>query len=111
MPQYEKTFGASSVLDRKARARMYKAILDSIEREKVRREGQASRSKVVAAEKKKADAKLRAKNRTAKEKRDDERARQFRKFVSGETGREGRVTTATGFDCRKRRIATARKTQ
>ena len=72
---YEKTFGASSVLDRKARARMYKAILDSIDAEKVRREGQAKRSLVVAAEQKKADAKLRAKNRTAKEKRDDERAR------------------------------------
>ena len=61
-------------LDRKARARMYKAILDSIEREKTRRTGQASRSKVVAAEQKKADAALRAKNRAAKKKRDATRA-------------------------------------
>ena len=71
---YEKLFGPSSDTDRKARARMYKAILDSIEREKTRRVQQASRSKVVAAEKKKADAKRLAKNRAAKEKRDAARA-------------------------------------
>ena len=71
---YEQEFGPSSALDSEARARTYKAIIDGIDREKTRRVQQASRSKVVAAEKKKADAKLRAKNRAAKEKRDTGRA-------------------------------------
>ena len=86
---YEQDFGPSSVIDRKARARMYKAIIDSIEAEKVRRKGQASRSKVVAAEKKTADAKLRAKNRTAKEKRDAARAQA--EAVRERRNRQGRA--------------------
>ena len=73
--RYERAYGASSATDRKARARMYKAITDSIEREKTRRVQQAQRSKVVAAAKKKADAALRAKNRAAKKKRDAKRAK------------------------------------
>ena len=72
---YEKLFGPSPILDQVARARMYQNIIDGIEREKARREVQAQRSKVVAAEKKKADAKLRAKNRAAKKKRDATRAK------------------------------------
>ena len=86
---YEEEFGASSVLDRKARARMYDAIVASIEAEKVRRKGQAQRSKVVASEKKKADAKLRAKNRTAKQKRDAARAQA--EAVRERRNRQGRA--------------------
>ena len=59
----------------KARAQMYQG---HPRQHRVRKDppvsGQASRSKVVASEKKKADAKLRAKNRAAKVKRDATRA-------------------------------------
>ena len=87
--EYEQEFGPSSVIDGKARARMYKAILVSIQREYVRRKDQASRSQVVAAEKKKADAELRAKNRTAKEKRDAARAQA--EAVRERRNRQGRA--------------------
>ena len=77
-------------------------------REKVRRKGQASRSKVVAAEKKKADAKLRAKNRAAKEKRDAARAQ-----VEAVRERRNRQGRARYYRYRIRlsqqRIATSKK--
>ena len=71
--RYEELYGPSSVLDREARARMYKAILDGIEAEKVRRKDQAKRSKVVAAEQAEADAKRDARNRAARNRKRDER--------------------------------------
>ena len=97
--EYEQMFGPSSVGDRKARARMYKAILDSIER-KAPPGATGQRSKVVAAEKKKADAKLRAKNRAAKEKRDAARAQAEAVRDRRNPAGKGKVTTATGFDWR-----------
>ena len=106
--RYERAYGASSVLDRKARARTYKAILDSIEREKTRRVQQAQRSKVVAAEKKKADTKLRAKNRTAKEKRDAARAQA--EEVRERRNRQGRARYYRyRIRLSKQRIATSQK--
>ena len=87
---------------------MYKAILDSLETEKVRREGQAQRSKVVAGEQTRADAKRRAKNRAAKKKRDAYRAR-----VQEDRDRRNRQGRASYYRSRirlsERRIATGKK--
>ena len=72
---YEEMFGPSSDLDREARARTYQAILDGIEREKVRRKGQAQRSKEIVAQQKRADAERRAMQRAERKRRNAERAK------------------------------------
>ena len=72
---YENIFGPTSVLDRQARERTYKAILDGIAREERRQEWQANRSKEIAAEQKRVDAGKRAMQREARKRRNAERAK------------------------------------